>query len=208
MIAIIDYGAGNLRSVNKALEKLGHENVITDNPTIIENASGIILPGVGTFGALMSNMKSKGLIDPLMDSIKNSKPYLGICIGMQILFEKGHENGMHKGLGIFPGEVIKFHGLPHDHKIPHMGWNNVKFEQYNNALFEDIEDNSKFYFVHSYHVDTNQNEVIAATTEYGYKFTSGVHKDNIYGTQFHPEKSGKIGLQLLDNFAKLCEQGE
>ncbi|HAR62659.1 MAG TPA: imidazole glycerol phosphate synthase subunit HisH [Candidatus Margulisbacteria bacterium] len=205
-IAIIDYGMGNLRSVYKALEILGHPAIITDSPEIIEKSSGIILPGVGAFGALMDNMKTKGLIKPLLEQIEAGKQYLGICVGLQILFEKGYEKGTHQGLGIFPGDVIHFHNLPANLKVPHMGWNSVSLKK-DNKLFCGIQNEDMFYFVHSYHAATSNEDIISATTNYGYEFVSGVHHDNIHGIQFHPEKSGRLGQIILNNFAINCLMG-
>lgn len=205
-LVIIDYNAGNLQSVFNGLKKMGHHAEITKSPDKIIAADGIILPGVGTFQALLDNMKELGQIDALLHSIKNGTPYLGICIGMQILFEYGYENGKHEGLGLFKGDVTKFKDLPQNMKVPHMGWNNIKIKQKENNLLSHIKTNDKMYFVHSYHVVTPQKEIVSCTTNYGYDFVSGIHKDNIYATQFHPEKSGALGLEVLNKFAKKCKR--
>jgi imidazole glycerol-phosphate synthase subunit HisH len=202
-IAIIDYGAGNLRSVHKALEQLGYNSIITDDITTIKDSAGIILPGVGTFGALTQSLKEKNLFTLLIDELKNGKPYLGICIGLQILFEVGHENGKFEGFGIFKGETIKFQNLPKSLKVPHMGWNSIDIKN-SSTILKNIPQESMFYFVHSYHVKTDNTDIVTSTTSYDYDFVSSIHHKNIFGTQFHPEKSGEQGLVLLDNFAKIC----
>lgn len=201
-IAIIDYGMGNLRSVQKALESLGHHAVITDDIAIITNSHKIILPGVGAFGAFIRNIQEKRLIDPLLQQIKSGKPFLGICLGLQILFEKGYENGEHDGLGLYKGSVIQFNGLPAELKVPHMGWNSININK-PSPLLKGIQPGDMFYFVHSYHVSTNEQDIVLTRTNYGYDFVSAIAQDNLYGVQFHPEKSGHLGLKILDNFAHI-----
>jgi len=201
LIAIIDYGMGNLRSVEKALEKLGYEASISDDPRAINDAKGVILPGVGAFADCMTNLQSAGLEGSVYESMRSGKPFLGICLGLQLLFEESEEDGLHKGLGVFKGRVRR---LPDGQKIPHMGWNQVKYS--NKApIFEDVPEGSNFYFVHSYYVDPADDSIIATTTDYGVEFTSSVWSDNVFAVQFHPEKSGDVGLKVLDNFGRLCK---
>jgi glutamine amidotransferase len=200
MITILDYGMGNLRSVEKAFQKIGAKVKVSNSPKDVKDASSIVLPGVGAFKDCMENLERLGLTTPIIESIKQGKPYLGICLGMHILFEESSEFGIHKGLGIFKGNVPKFQSG--NLKIPHMGWNKVNLLN-NTPLFEGIEDGQYFYFVHSYYVAPKDEQIIAGTTQYGGTFTSMIHKDNIYAVQFHPEKSQKIGLKILENFVKI-----
>ncbi len=198
MIAVIDYGMGNLRSVQKAFEFLGYEATITSHKQDIESASHVVLPGVGAFKDAMDNLKASNLIPSIEKTVQEGKPFLGICLGMQLLFEKGYEFGLHRGLGVIPGEVVAFDvpGL----KVPHMGWNTLKTRQ--NPLISS--DNDQFvYFVHTYHAANVPEENILSVTEYGYPFVSAVMKGNIFGLQFHPEKSGNVGLGILKNFGGL-----
>ncbi|MFC1768003.1 imidazole glycerol phosphate synthase subunit HisH [Candidatus Margulisiibacteriota bacterium] len=208
MIVVIDYGAGNLRSVEKALKSLGHPVIVTQDKTAIKTASGIILPGVGSFDVAVNNLRKSNLESAVIESIALGKPYLGICLGLQILFNESEE-GKSKGFGILPGKVKKFnfkgHPLAKKLKVPHMGWNSAVIKK-ESPIFEGMESGSLLYFVHSYYVEPEDKDLIATTTEYGSEFTSSITKDNIYGTQFHVEKSGKIGLKILDNFAKLCKK--
>ncbi len=192
MIAIIDYGAGNLKSIHKALEKVGGKVTITSDPEIVESADAIVLPGVGAFETAINNLKP--FIDHL---VKADVPVLGICLGMQLFAEESEEGGLHKGLGVIDGRVIRFPEWVG--KIPHMGWNLVKTAEH--PLFEDI-DVAYFYFVHSYYFKTDEKNTIG-TTEYGLEFASAVAKGNFMGVQFHPEKSGKNGLRVLENFVGL-----
>jgi len=193
VIAIVNYGVGNLKSISKAVEKFDRV-VVTSDVGDIESADGVILPGVGAFCSAMNNLGE------LKDVIVNLKvPVLGICLGMQLLAEVSEEGGIYEGLGIVKGRVVKF--PKHVGKIPHMGWNVVKNEDH--ALFEGIKD-EYFYFVHSYYFKTSEG--VIATTEYGIEFPSAVAKDNFMGVQFHPEKSGKVGLNLIENFVELCKQ--
>lgn len=201
MIALVDYGMGNIRSVSKALEAVGAQVEVTRSPDTIRDAKAIVLPGVGAFKDCMSNLKKLELIEVLKEEINKGKPYLGICLGMQILFSKSEEFGLCEGLDILKGKVIRF-SLPKEFKIPHMGWNRVKFKK-KHKLLNDIPDNSYFYFVHSYYVVPEDSQVIGGLTDYGGDFTSMIIYENIFATQFHPEKSQKMGLKLLNNFIQL-----
>lgn len=203
MIAIIDYGMGNIRSVSKAFETTGAEVAVIQNPDEIKKTKAIVLPGVGAFKDCMKNLSELGLINVIKEEILSGKPYFGICLGLQILFTESEEFGLCKGLNILKGKVVRF-SLPENYKIPHMGWNNVKFKK-KNKVFEEIPDNSYFYFVHSYYVMPEVSEAIAGVTDYGIEFTSMIIHENIFATQFHPEKSQKIGLKLIKNFIQLTK---
>jgi glutamine amidotransferase len=198
MIAIIDYGMGNLRSVQKAFEYLGIDARITDNNADLINASHIVLPGVGAFKDAASSLERSGIQATMLSEISKGKPFLGICLGMQLLFQKSFENGEYPGLALIPGEVVRFNaaGL----KVPHMGWNDLIARD--NALFTG-EAGKYVYFVHSYHASGVPDEYIIAEADYGYRFTAAVARDNIYGVQFHPEKSGVVGLDMLKCFGAL-----
>ena len=196
MIAVIDYGMGNLRSVQKGFEKVGCDAVVTCDPKVIENAARLVLPGVGAFRDCMRNLAGRRLIEPVLKGIKKGKPFLGICLGLQLLFEESEEFGLQEGFGIVKGRVVRF---PKDTlKVPHMGWNSVKKVK-DCPLMAEIEDESFFYFVHSYYVVPGE-EAEASTTEYGVTFTSSIFKDNIFACQFHPEKSQEEGLKILKAF--------
>jgi glutamine amidotransferase len=199
MIAIVDYDMGNLRSVQKGFEKVGASATITRDPSVIATASKLVLPGVGAFGVCMEKLESYRLIEPIKEFIASGKPFLGICLGLQLLFEESDEFGSKKGLSILKGKVLRFpaSGL----KVPHMGWNSVELQK-KSRLMEGIDDGSYFYFVHSYYVEP-VNSVTLGTTGYGETFCSAVEMDNVFATQFHPEKSQKAGLMILENFAKL-----
>ncbi len=204
-IAIIDYGAGNLRSVQKALEKLGFSSTVTKDKGAIEASGAIILPGVGAFDPAIKELKGSGLIDLLKSQITKGKPFLGLCLGMQILFEESEE-GKEKGLGLIKGKVKKFNfkkeqGL----KVPHMGWNNLSIKKGDSPIMRNIRDNSKVYFVHSYYCETKEPGDILTSTDYGGDFVSSVGSKNIFALQFHPEKSGDIGLEILKNFGELSK---
>lgn len=201
MIAVIDYGVGNLFSVEKALMQFATDVLITGDKELIAKADKLVLPGVGDFGECMSNLEATGLIPTIRECIAKGTPLLGICIGEQILFEGSEESPEAKGLGIFKGMVrkIQAHGL----KVPHMGWNSVTFSQPNHPLFAYLGEHPYFYFVHSYHCVPEDTSIITATTEYGEKLTAAVAKDNVMATQFHPEKSGDVGLQVLKNFIEM-----
>lgn len=198
MVAIIDYGAGNLSSVKKALDYLGAENEITQDREKILSATHIILPGVGSFEDAMNSMKERGLVDVVKEAAASGKPFLGICLGLQLLFESSEESPGAEGLGILKGKIVeipKNTGL----KVPHMGWNSITVKQ-KDGIFKDIDDESYFYFVHSYYLKDAEEDVVAATTEYGVSIQCAVQKGNLCATQFHPEKSSKVGLKLLENF--------
>lgn len=203
MINIVDYGVGNLRSVQKSLERQGFEARITDKPDDIRNSQGLILPGVGAFADCMYNLRSKGLEEPIKDYLHSGKPFLGICVGFQLLFEYGEEDGIHEGIGFFKGRVKKF-DLPKEFKVPHMGWNQIEFKK-ETELFKGIPSNTPFYFVHSYYVEPTEEDIITATSSYGIDFCAAVAKDNIFAIQFHPEKSSTWGLKVLNNFGRLVE---
>jgi glutamine amidotransferase len=200
MIAIIDYGMGNLRSVEKGFLKVGAEVKVTSSPDDVEKADGVVLPGVGAFKGCMSELQNLDLIDSVVASIKKGKPYLGICLGLHVLFTESEEFGRCRGMDIFRGQVVRFEKS--DLKIPQMGWNQLNIKK-DNPLFYDIPDKSYFYFVHSYYVSPDDPSIVATTTDYGIEFTSSVWKDNIFAVQFHPEKSQKLGLRLLKNFSNI-----
>ena len=203
-IVIIDYNMGNLRSVQKAFEKVGCDAVITNNHEIIKNASKIVLPGVGAFKDGMKNLEELGLIEILNEEVlENKKLFLGICLGMQLVAKKSYENAETDGLGWVDAEVVKFDFTDYDKKlkIPHVGWNNVSYKN-NNLLFDGIANNSDFYFVHSYYFKTNE-DIVTSTTDYGFDFVSSIKKDNIYACQFHPEKSQTAGLKIIENFVNI-----
>ncbi len=203
MIAIIDYGMGNLRSVQKAFEKIGATARIVPFPRDLANARGIVLPGVGAFGQAMENLRAIGWIEPLRDACARGVPFIGICLGMQLLFESSEEMGRHEGLGILRGEVKRFNG---ELKVPQMGWNQIHIQQ-SSPLLRDVIDGSYAFFVHSYYCVPRDPEIVLATTEYGTEFVSVVGRGNIFGAQFHPEKSQSVGLKMLENFASIVERG-
>ncbi|OGB90878.1 imidazole glycerol phosphate synthase, glutamine amidotransferase subunit [candidate division WOR-1 bacterium RIFCSPHIGHO2_01_FULL_53_15] len=203
-LAIIDYGAGNLRSVEKAFQKVGVDAEITKDKNTIRGAKGIVFPGVGSFDAAISELRTQALEGVVEEAIALGKPFLGICLGMQHLFETSEE-GKARGLAILPGAVKKFNfsGTPWSNlSVPHMGWNRVLFK-HKAPIFEGIEEGTMFYFAHSFYVDPKDEMIVATRTDYGIEFVSAVWKDNIYGLQFHPEKSGEAGLKLLRNFGHL-----
>jgi len=206
VIAVVDYGMGNLRSVQKALEKVGYTATVTSNPQQIADAHSVVLPGVGAFKDCIHNLEKLSLIEPILQSIRSGKPFLGICLGLQVLFTESDEFGKTPGLNLITGTVVHFSqkdSSPDSRlKIPHMGWNALSFQK-NLPFFNGVEDGSFFYFVHSYYVKPEDKDVIATTTSYGVDFTSSIQKDNIFACQFHPEKSQQVGLQVLKNFGKL-----
>jgi glutamine amidotransferase len=201
MIAIIDYGMSNLRSVQKALEKAGYPASFARTPEALREAGGLVFPGQGAFGDTMNNLRVQELTGAIKEEIAGGKPFLGVCLGLQVLFENSEEMGSHPGLGILPGRVRRFTG---DLKVPHMGWNQVDLRQGTaNPLFQGIPDQSYFYFVHSYYVEADDEAIISGTTDYGGAFTSMVARGNLFGVQFHPEKSSDIGQRVYANFGKL-----
>lgn len=198
MITIVDYGMGNLRSVEKALEKVGAEVTVSRDPDDVRRAERIVLPGVGAFGDAMHNLEKRGLVEVIKAEVAAGKPFLGICLGLDLLFEESDEHGVHAGLGMLPGRVEL---LPTELKIPQIGWNQVAIRK-ESKLLEGIPDGSSFYFVHSYAVVPELESDILCTTEYGCTFVSAVERGNIAAFQFHPEKSSSLGLKILENFAK------
>ena len=196
MIAIVDYGMGNLRSVEKGFLKVGVDARIVSNPKTVDDARAVVLPGVGAFRDCMRNLNEMSLIESVVRSIQKGKPYLGICLGLQVLFSESEEFGIYKGLDILKGKVMRF---KLQLKVPHMGWNKVKILR-RPPLFENIQDEAFFYFVHSFYVVPDDNDIVATTTEYGITFASMIWKENIFATQFHPEKSQETGLKILRNF--------
>ncbi|MEK6249207.1 MAG: imidazole glycerol phosphate synthase subunit HisH [Planctomycetales bacterium] len=202
MLAIIDYQMGNLRSVQKAFERVGQAAIVSDDPAVLSDAEKLVLPGVGAFEDAMVELERRKLVAPILDAIAAGRPLLGICLGLQLLFDVSHENGKHVGLGAIPGEVVPFQDLPPHYKIPHMGWNQLKFER-PSPLMAGLDDRLHCYFVHSYYVIPADEDVIATRTEYYHDFTSMIWRDNVHAMQFHPEKSQANGLQILRNFARL-----
>lgn len=201
MIAIIDYGAGNIQSVYKAFKHIGCDAEITRDKDVILKADGAVLPGVGSFGDTMDTMESYGIKDIVLDFIKGGKPFLGICLGLQLLFPESEESPDKKGLSVFDGSITK---IPSDTglKIPHIGWNSLDIVK-KDGIFKGIEQNSYVYFVHSYFLKAKSPEIVAAQTEYGVKIDAAVEQGNVIATQFHPEKSGEVGLKMLKNFADI-----
>lgn len=204
MIAIVDYGMGNLRSVQKGLERVGCKAQVTREPQQIVSARGVVLPGVGAFSACMENLRRFGLVEAIREVVLQRKPFLGICLGFQLLFTESEEFGPQKGLDLFPGKVVGFHpqnGL----KVPHMGWNRI-VKKKESPFLQGITDGDYLYFVHSYYVTPADVSVVATTTTYGASFVSSIATDHLFACQFHPEKSQKIGLRILDNFARFAEK--
>jgi len=203
-IAIVDYKMGNLRSVQKSFEHAGVEDVVvTDDPALIEVADGIVLPGVGAFRDAAANLRDSGIDEVLRHRVGAGTPFLGICLGLQLLADIGYEDGEYKGLGLVPGTCEK---LPAGVKIPHIGWNTVEYPR-DSPLFEGIPESTAFYFVHSYRIVPRESDVIIGSTEYGVRFASAVQSGNLFAVQFHPEKSSTEGLKLLANFGRLAEKG-
>jgi glutamine amidotransferase len=199
MIALIDYGMGNLGSVHKALLRVGCQAEITDDPDQISRAEAVVLPGVGAFDDCVKNLVDRGLDVAVKDSVNDGKPFLGICLGLQMLFDSSEEGGKYPGLGIVPGKVVRF---THDLKIPQIGWNQISIRK-PAPHFAGVADGSWVYFVHSYYVVPEDDSVVATVTNYGYDFVSAIWRDNVFATQFHPEKSQAVGLKILENFGKL-----
>lgn len=206
MISIVDYGMGNLRSVQKGLEKVGASAVIVRRPKEIRSAAKLILPGVGAFGDAMKHLRERELVEPLLEFARSGRPFLGVCLGLQLLFEASEEEGRFAGLGLIPGRVVRFdfRDIPAGRglKIPHMGWNTVVWER-PSPLLAGLTSGTHFYFVHSYHAVPANDSVIAGRCDYGYPFAAIVQQDNLFAAQFHPEKSQKAGLTILENFAGL-----
>ncbi len=202
MIAIVDYGMGNLKSVEKGFKKVGVDARITADPKVIDSAGAIVLPGVGAFRDCVRNLKDLSLTDTIAKSIQKGKPYLGICLGLQVLFSESEEFGTCRGLDIFRGRVVRFRIKE---KVPHMGWNNVHVLR-RPPIFGKIEDNSFFYFVHSFYIVPDDTDIVAGTTDYGVNFTSMIWKDNVFATQFHPEKSQGLGLNVLKGFGEFARK--
>jgi len=205
MIAIIDYQMGNLRSVQKGFERVGAAATVTSDPAVLADADKLVLPGVGAFEDAVAELDRRGLIDPIRVAIDGGKPFLGICLGLQLLFDVSYEHGRHEGLGVLAGEVVPFE-LPPKFKVPHMGWNQLEVCR-NAPILSGLPDDSFCYFVHSYYVVPQDEQVIATRTEYDRPFCSMIWRNNLFATQFHPEKSQAAGLQILRNFAALGETG-
>jgi glutamine amidotransferase len=201
MLAIIDYQMGNLRSVQKGFERVGHQAVITSDPDVLAKADKVVLPGVGAFGDAIAELHRRGLVEPIREAVASGKPFLGICLGLQLLFDVGYEGERHEGLGILRGEVVRFE-LPHELKVPHMGWNQLDIRR-RPPILGDMPSGTHCYFVHSYYVVPEDESVIATATDYGGPFCSMIWRDNLFATQFHPEKSQGQGLEILRRFAEL-----
>jgi len=204
MIAIVDYGMGNLRSVQKSFERLGYAAEITRDASAIRGAKGVVLPGVGAFNACMENLRRYELVEPIREVVTQKKPFLGICLGFQLLFSESEEFGPQKGLELFPGKVVAFR--PDDGlKVPHMGWNSIEKKK-PTPFLEGIADGDYVYFVHSFYVVPEDRSLVATTTPYAGSFASSIATDHLFACQFHPEKSQKIGLAILGNFARFAEK--
>ena len=200
MIAIIDYGAGNLRSVVNAISRLGYQAKVTSSPHEVLTAQAVVLPGVGAAADTMANLQRLGLVSPIRRLIVEGRPFLGVCIGLQVLFSDTEEGGWHQCLGIIPGVVRR---LPPGLKIPHMGWNQVR-QKVSHPIFGGIPDEANFYFVHSYYVEPDDGSLVAGETDYGIPICSVIARGNLVATQFHPEKSGEVGLKIYDNFIEIA----
>lgn len=200
MISIVDYEMGNLRSVQKALELFGEKPIITSDKNVIQKADKVVLPGVGAYKDAIDKLKQLELDGVIKSAILENKPFLGICLGLQLLFDHSEEDGYNKGLGIFKGSVKR---IPADVKVPHIGWNSIKKINTNSKFLQNVEDDNNFYFVHSYYVQPDDKSLICTTTDYGIDFTSSIEKENMFACQFHPEKSGNVGLKIIKNFINL-----
>jgi len=201
MIAIIDYGMGNLRSVQKGFERVGHAATVTNDPAVVRAADKVVLPGVGAFEDAIAELRRRALVKPVLQAIDSGKPFLGICLGLQLLFDVSYENGRHEGLGVLRGEVVRFQ-VPDELAVPHMGWNQLAIRR-PAPLLAGLPEGTFVYFVHSYYVVPQDRDVIATETDYPAPFCSMVWRDNLFATQFHPEKSQADGLRMLKNFAEL-----
>ena len=203
MIAIIDYGMGNLRSVQKAFERLGVEATVTSAKALVESADKLVLPGVGAIADAIAELKRADLVDPIVRAVESNRPFLGICLGFQALFERSEENGGTECLGLFKGTVRRFPESP-EYVVPHMGWNDLTFKQKDVPIYKDMKETDYVYFVHSYYVDAEDPAIVATTTNYdNVEFCSSIAVGNVFATQFHPEKSQNVGLDILQNFAAL-----
>ena len=206
MITIIDYGMGNLRSVQKGFERVGLSAQVTSDPAVVARAERLVLPGVGAFRDCIHNLHAGGFVEPIQNHVASGRPFLGICLGLQLLFSESEEFGSHQGLGIIPGKVVRFPaGMIENNeelKVPHMGWNRITMRR-PSPLYRGIADNSFVYFVHSYSVVPDDQSVVATETDYGINYCSSIWRDNVVATQFHPEKSQTIGLKMLENFGKM-----
>ncbi|MAE59802.1 MAG: imidazole glycerol phosphate synthase subunit HisH [Planctomycetaceae bacterium] len=202
MIAIINYGMGNLRSVQKALERLGHDARVIDEPREVAGADRLILPGVGAFKDAMANLRDQGWVGPVLEFVESGRPFLGICLGLQLLFDESEEDGQHEGLGVIGGRIVRFRPTDRALKVPHMGWNTLEWSG-DEALYRGLTGPVYTYFVHSYYAEPTDASVVATVTDYDGPFCSSIHRENVYATQFHPEKSQRVGLTLLENFATL-----
>lgn len=207
LVTIVDYGMGNLRSVAKAIEKVGHQANVTSDPNQIAAAEKLILPGVGAFRDAIARLKEDGLVPVIHEYVESGRSFLGICLGLQLLFERSFEDGEYEGLGILKGDVVRFDPHPVADspplKVPHMGWNQLIVEKAGNPILRGIPENASVYFVHSYYVRPTDRSVIATQTDYGQRFTSMIWRDRLFAAQFHPEKSQSVGLRMLKNFAEL-----
>jgi glutamine amidotransferase len=203
MIAIVDYGMGNLRSVEKAVQRVGGAAVVTSEAQTLQRAQGVILPGVGAYGDAMENLRRRELVEPVLKHIDSGKPFLGICLGLHLLFEEGHEMGRHEGLGVLAGHVVRF--PEGDLKVPHIGWNQLHIQR-QSSLLAGVADGSYAYFVHSYYVVPADAAAVVATTDYGFHYATAVERGSLMGVQFHPEKSQDVGLRILRNFVAIVDQ--
>lgn len=206
MITIIDYGMGNLRSVQKGFERVGLSAQVTSDPAVVARAERLVLPGVGAFRDCIHNLREGGFIDPIQEHVASGRPFLGICLGLQLLFTESEEFGIHQGLGIIPGKVVRFPAgmkvANEELKVPHMGWNRIAIRR-PSPLYSGIAEGSFVYFVHSYYVVPDDAAVVATETDYGLSYCSSIWRDNVVATQFHPEKSQALGLKMLENFGKM-----
>ena len=206
MIAVIDYDAGNIKSVEKALQSLGEDTVTTRDRETLLAANGVILPGVGAFGDAMGKLQDYGLVSVIRECVDKGRPFLGICLGLQLMFESSEESPGVEGLSLLPGKIVR---IPSDGglKIPHIGWNNLRFSN-EGRLFRGLSQDSYVYFVHSYYLQADEPEIVKATTEYGVQIHAAVEKNNLFACQFHPEKSSEVGMQILRNFIEVTKEGQ